>query len=100
MAARAKNCERIFVGPVIQPQHDDGFDIRPERARAPAPLRGRREPVHVAVRAVGEKARQPLLCVRNGVRRGDTDSIEAACLRFAGERVPKLGRIVQKSKSA
>jgi hypothetical protein len=50
--------------------------------------------------AVGEKARQSFLCVRNGVRRGDTDGIEAACLHFAGERVPKLGRIVQKSKSA
>jgi hypothetical protein len=50
--------------------------------------------------AIGEKARQPLLRVRNGVRCRNANGIEAARLRFAGERLPKFGWIVQKSKSA
>jgi hypothetical protein len=50
--------------------------------------------------AVGEKAREPLLYVRDGVRCAHTDGIEAARLHLANERLPDVSRIVQKSRLA
>ena len=59
----------------------------------------RRHPVHVAVRAVGEEAAQPLGGLRDGVRPRDADGVEAVRARGVGERGLERGRR-QKSRSA
>ena len=71
-----------------------------QRARIAAPLRARRHPVHVAVRAFGEKAREPLLRLRDRVRPRDADDVEALRARLRSKRGLQRGWIVQKSRSA
>jgi hypothetical protein len=58
------------------------------------------EPAHVAVRAVGEKLREPALRKRGRVRRRDADRIESVFARGAPERGLDLMWIGQKSRSA
>ena len=84
--ARLQNGERIATGAVVHAQHDDGAHLRHERAGVAAAFRGRRHPVHVAMRAVGQKAREPLFRQRDRVRPGDAGDIEALCAGLLGKR--------------
>jgi hypothetical protein len=43
--------KRIFVRPVVQPEYDYAFHVRPNGPRVGAPLASSLEPFHVAVRA-------------------------------------------------
>ena len=50
--------------------------------------------------AVGKEGFEPFARRRNRVRVNDSDRIEAGRTGGVGERGPKVGRIVQKSRSA
>jgi len=63
-------------------------------------LRVHRKPIHVALSAFGEEALKTLFRLRNGIRRGDADTIKAMLVRSADERALDRNRIGQKSRSA
>jgi hypothetical protein len=78
--------ERIFVGPVVHPEHDDGMCLWPEDLRIAAPLGGCRHPLHVAVQTFSDEAGETLLCLRDRVGARNADGVEALGARFAFER--------------
>ena len=81
----ARICKRIFVGPVIDAEHDDRAHVGPQPARIGAALGTVREPVHVAMRAGVEEIAEMLRGVRDRVGIGDADAIEAERAGFARE---------------
>ena len=87
-AARAplQNRQRVFVGPVIDPQHDDRAHGRPQQARVGAAFRLRGEPVHIAMGAGIEEVAEISSGVRKHIGIGDADAIESQRARFVGER--------------
>jgi hypothetical protein len=52
------------------------------------------------VPAIGEKAVEPRLGLRDRIRPGDADDIEAECESVLLQRIFGSGRIAQKSRSA
>ena len=86
--------QRIVVGAVVEPEHDDGAHLRPQRARIAAPLGGGLHPDHVAVGAFGEELLQPLLRQRRGVGPRDADHVEAVLLGFGDEPCFQKSRLV------
>jgi hypothetical protein len=92
--------QRIVVGAVVHPEHDDRARLRPDRARIAAPLRRIGKPVHVAVRALGEELLEPPGRLRDGIRPRDPDHVEAVIAGGGGECSLERGGVVQKSRSA
>ncbi|KVK52936.1 hypothetical protein L904_01165 [Agrobacterium sp. LY4] len=87
-----KQAARIFFRTVVQPEHDDGAHVSPERFRlCPAGL-GFLHPRHRAVIAIVEKLSQPFGCERHAVRRGDATQIEAERKRFLTNEVRQFMR--------
>ncbi len=84
--------QRIGVRAVVEPEHDHGADTWPERARDPAPVGLRRQPVHGAVLALGEELRQARRGLGNGVGARDADGIEALGLRLGDQPALEGGR--------
>ena len=70
------------------------------RAAIAAALGGRRHPVHVAVRAVGEETLEPRFRLGDGVGPRHADDVEAVRARLLDQRGFDRGGIVQKSRSA
>jgi hypothetical protein len=56
--------------------------------------------MHVAMRAFGEEAAQPLRRLRDRIRPGDADRIETVRARGPRERRLERGALAQKSRSA
>ena len=50
-----ENIKRIFVGPVIDAEHDDRAHVAPQRARVGTAIWIGGKPIHRAMCAVGEK---------------------------------------------
>ena len=72
-----KQAAWIFFRTVVQPEHDDGANVSPERFRlCPAGL-GFLHPRHRAVIAIVQKLSQPFGCERNAVWGSDAAEIEA-----------------------
>ena len=69
--------QRIFIGPVIDAEHDHRTDARPQHARIGAALRICRQPVHVAMRAGIEEFAEMPAGIRNRIRTGHADAVEA-----------------------
>ena len=69
-AARAllENRQRIFVGPVIDAEHDHRAHAGPQHPRIGAALRMRREPVHLAMRAGVEEFVEMFCGIRDRIR--------------------------------
>ena len=88
-AARAalENRKRIFVGAVIDAEHDDRAHISPQPARIGAALGVSREPVHVAMRAGFEEIAKMFSGIREHIRTGHADAVEPERARFAIERL-------------
>ena len=84
--ARRQDRERIAVGPVVQPEHDDGARVRPQHIRIGAPRGRRREPVHVAMLAFGDEALEVGLRFPDRIRPRHADDVEAVRARLIGER--------------
>ena len=102
--ALREDCQRIFVGPVIDAEHDHGTHAGPEHARIGAAFRICGEPIHVAMRAGVEEGVEMFRRVRDRIRSGNADAIETERTRFVGERSFQIGRgdlvgYVQKSRS-
>jgi hypothetical protein len=77
--------ERIAAGAVVQSQHDHGADPRHQRTRIAAPVAF--HPVHVAERALGEKACKALSRLRrDGVRPSHADDVESVLACELAER--------------
>ena len=96
--------ERIFIGAVIDAEHDDRTHAGPQHARIHPPFGLRREPVHVAMRAGIEEFAEIFAGVADRAGIGHAEAIEAERLRFARERGLQIGGgefggLVQKSRS-
>ena len=88
----ASERERIFIGPVIDAQHDDRAHARPQHARVHAPLGISREPVHVAMAAGIEEFAEMRAGLAEHAGIGDADAVEAERSRLARERGLDVGR--------
>ncbi len=84
-AARSllENSQRIFIGPVIDAEHDDRAHVRPQHARIGAALGAGGEPVHVAMGAGVEEGAEMSACVDEYIRIGNANAIETQRARFA-----------------
>ena len=89
--------EGVFRGAVVHPQHDDRAHLGPERARVAPPVRFRREPVHVALPAEGEKAPETQPRRLHGIGRGDARGIEAEPQGFPPDPLFDCDSVGQKS---
>src|SRR5262249_14687872 len=97
---RFEHRERVAIGTVVEPQHDDGAHFGPERARIAPARRRRLHPVHVAVQAFGEKLPEPRLGAGNRVGPDDARDLEAVRAGELADRTLALSRVAQKSRSA
>ena len=77
--------ERIGGPSVIQSEHDYALRFGPERARGLATLRGRGQPSHVPVAAVGEERVKRLARACHGVGGGEAHGVEAKRLGLPGD---------------
>ena len=69
---------RIIVRPVIHGQHDNAFDVGPERAGPRAAAFGFFHPNHIAVAALGQPLREAGDGLGRGVRRCHAHGVEAS----------------------
>ncbi len=97
---RFENRQRIPVGAVIEPEHDDGAHFGPQRPRVAAALGRRLHPGHVAVQALGEELRQPGLRPGDRVGPHDAGDLEAVRAGKLADRPLAVRRIAQKSRLA
>ena len=86
--------ERIIVWPVVQPQHDDRANFRPQGERRSAPVGARCQPGHVAMCAVGDKVFEAHFEFWRCIRLHDAERVEAALACLFGEGRFDRGRIV------
>ena len=98
--ALLQNRERIDVGRIVHAQHDGGTHLRHQRARIGAALRRARQPVHVAMRAVGQKTCEPPPGERDRVGARHAHHVEAVHARGGGEFGLELFGLAQKSRLA
>ncbi len=96
--------QRIFIGPVIDTEHDHRTHARPQHARIGAAFRVSGKPIHVAMRAGVEESAEMRTCIGNRIRTGNAHAIESERARFARERGLHIGGrelevCVQKSRS-
>ena len=96
--------KRIFIRPVIDPQHDHRTHARPQHARIGAAFRMSRKPIHLAMLAGGEESVEMLCRIRDRIGIGNAHAIESERVRLAGERGLQIGGrefdgCVQKSRS-
>ena len=83
--ALLQDIKRIFVGPVIDAEHDHRTDAGPQHARIHPAFRLRGEPVHLAMGAGIEKGAEMLRGLRNRIGTGHRDAVETKRKRFADE---------------
>jgi len=96
--------KRIFVGPVIDAQHDHRAHGGPKHARIGAAFRVGREPIHVAMCAGLEEFTETFCCFLGRIRLAHADAVETERAGLAGEPILEIGRrefrgLVQKSRS-
>ncbi len=99
-----ENIKRIFVGPVIDAEHDHRTHARPQHTWIGTAFRMRGEPIHIAMRAGVEESAKMFRRVRDRIRSGNADAIETERARLVGQRGlqiygRKLDRRLQKSRS-
>jgi hypothetical protein len=101
--APLEHLKRILIGPVIDAEHDDRANAPPQHPRVGAALGLRGEPVHGAMGARIEELTEMLAGMRDCIRTGDADAVEAERTGFVLERGPEIGGrerdSVQKSRS-
>ncbi len=97
---RLQDRQRVPLRAVVEPEHDDGAHLVPQRARGAAPLGRRLHPGHVAVQTLGEESRKPRLGPGDRVGPHDTGDVEAVRAGKLADRPPAPGRIAQKSRLA
>ena len=89
----AQNFERIAVGTIVHPEHQDRLHLRPKHPRITAPLSGLRQPVHggmVACCNIGVKGGHSLLSY--GVRRHHPCNIKSGSQSFGHQKgLERLG---------
>jgi hypothetical protein len=98
--ALLEDLQRVTVRAVIEPQHDDGTHVRPQRPRVAATLRRRFHPRHVAMQTLGEELRKPRFGAGDRIGPHDAGDLEAVRARKLADRPLAIGRIPQKSRSA
>ena len=100
VSARLQDRQRVPVGAVVEPQHDDGAHLGPQRPRVAATLGRPLHPGHVAVQTLGEELRKPRLGPGDRVGPHDAGDIEAVRAGKLTDHPPALRRLAQKSRLA
>ena len=84
-----KYVARVPVGAVIHGHHDDRAHLGPQSPRIAAALERVGDPVHGAVKTLGDELPEACRRQRDGVGAGHGDGVEAGAFSLAGDQLPQ-----------